>query len=88
MKKGFTAKEKKQVKEYIGQIDTMFENLIEFLKTKHELAEEWAEERTDAWHESENGESFEEWVNELDFKIDELENQKEDYNIESFDEVL
>ena len=88
MKKGFTKAEIKQLEAHIESIDSAIDTLLEFLKEKHQKAEEWIDERSEAWFDSDNGQEFEEWAGELEFKIDDIETIKTEIDIESFEDLL
>ena len=88
MRKGFTKAEKEIFETKLGEIDSAIDSLIEFIREKHERADEWMSERSEAWFESESCEIFEEWHNDLDFKIDELENFKSELDLDTFEEIL
>jgi hypothetical protein len=88
MRKGFTKAERKQLEDQIAKIDDALEKLAELLREKHQRAEEWSEERSEQWFDSDNGQEFEDWMNELDFKIDQVEDLRSEIDLESFEEVL
>ena len=88
MKKGFTKAEIKQLEAHIESIDSAIDTLLEFLKEKHQKAEAWIEDRSEAWFDSDNGQEFEEWAEELEFKINDIETIKTEIDIESFEDLL
>ena len=88
MRKGFTKKERAELEIKIGAAQSAIELPVEFMREKHELADEWMSERSEAWFETESCEDFETWVNELDFKIDEIENLKDEIDIDSLEDIL
>jgi len=88
MKKGLLQEDQKTVIQMVENIQSHFEKLIEFLREKHELAEEWASERSEKWQESQAADDFEEWVNDLDFKIDGIESLKDEIDIDDIKEVF
>jgi len=88
MKKGFTKLERKDLEKHLEGIDSAIDALLEFLREKHQKAEEWIDERSESWFDSDNGLEFEDWVGELDFKIDELENLKDELSLEAMEDVL
>ena len=88
MRQGFTKEERKQLENKIEAVDGAIEKLVEFLREKHERAEEWMEGRSEKWLEGDRGQEFEDWLNELDFKIDEVENLRSEIDLEGFDDLL
>jgi len=88
MKKGFTQIEKQQLQQHLENIDSSLDLLVEFLREKHERAEEWVMDRSERWIDSDKSQEFEDWLNELDFKTDQVEDLKSEIDLESFEEVL
>jgi len=88
MRKGFTKAERATLEEKIGNVDSAIDLLTEFMRERHVLAEEWMGERSEAWFETEKCEEFEAWVNELDFKIDEIEQLKDEISIDALEEII
>jgi len=88
MKKGFTASEKKQFKKHLDDVKNSLDSIIEFLREKHEKAEDWAMERSLEWQDSDKSIEFSDWLGELDYKTDEIEDLKSDFDLDNFDEIL
>jgi len=88
MKKGLLRADQTTVEHMVENIQSHFEKLIEFLREKHELAEEWTTERSDKWQESQAADDFEEWLNDLDFKIDSIESLKDEIDIDDIKEIF
>jgi soluble cytochrome b562 len=88
MKKGLLKPDQTAVEQMVENIQSNFEKLIEFLREKHELAEEWSNERSDKWQESQAAEDFEEWLNDLDYRIDTIESLKDELDIDEIKEIF
>ncbi len=88
MKKGLVKQDQASVEKMVEDIQSSFEKLIEFLREKHELAEEWSSERSDKWQESQAADDFEEWLNDLDYKIDTIESLKDELDIDELREIF
>ena len=88
MRKGFTKRELKNLEEKCENAESALDAVIEQLREKLEAAQEWMDDRSETWWESDSAQEFESWTNELEFKIDELENLKEEISFESMEDIL
>jgi uncharacterized protein YukE len=88
MRKGFTKKDQEVLERKCESAESALDMVIEQLREKLESAQEWMEERSEVWWEGDSAQEFEDWVNELEFKIDELENLKDEINFESMEDIL
>jgi uncharacterized protein YukE len=88
MRKGLTKRDQEALKSKCESAESALDMVIEQLREKLETAQEWMDERSEMWWEGDSAQEFEDWVNELEFKIEELENLKEEMSFESMEDIL
>ncbi len=88
MKVGMTKREQKEIEAKCEDAIAAIDSIIEHLTEKLETVQEWIDERTEAWHESERANEFDGWISDLEYKIDELEVIKDEISFEMMDAVL
>jgi len=62
----------------------LIDEVVEFLESKEETIQEWVDERSEKWHESESADLYEDFIGAIEDKVADLEAIKEELAIEDF----
>ena len=86
--RGISAKRHEKLERLKEQAHQKLMELQEFLTEIGEEAQNYHDDRTDEWQESERGEAFQDWVGDIDSKADDIGMLADEVDGLEFDDIL